>query len=741
MIPFRLATRSSSKRSLNLPSPVSSTSLFSCDSIASKCHLIPAQQLEFGEFLAKGRFSYVYLGSWKSQSVAIKLIQPQFLDQDQDDFLDQYSHIQRLQHPDLVRVFGLSLSPEGLRLVFEYATLGSLLSCLQDPQQRPNYSVLSLHKFALQIARGMSFLHSHNLLHQSLSARNLLLFSPERIKIADASVSSLLRDIDDQYFAWMSPQLLAGAPPTPPSDVWAYGVTCWELFTYGLQPFSGLTSHQIRECVSHSNLRLTRPDACPDALFDAVIRACWAQDPRSRPTFSQLLELLPRLCPERWRAQQPFMAPRATPQQEMEDEEEYGRLATDEPLPMSLKVGEQLYVLSKQNQGDSHWWRVISHTTGQIGLVPSTVLRAFDSQSRASVITNTPTRVKSSFRRRRDRETSLPPVISAPLAQAHCAHLSADGSSFGQVESSMLELLKNERSSLRSLKQISRPTIASSTTNNDLDFNLDFNFDSGSLMDEVLRCLQIGDSKQYEKDQKTYHSDDKIEPKNTENEQKMVSIEPKSVENVQVQNGHKTERIIAKNVENGHKTKHVIEKEENGHKTEHLMEKKVEHVRATKRTENVHKVENIIVKSVSNGVKVEPIHVVELPGGPRRFDRAQSVGRCSLKDRIINRLTPLTRRKSEGGRMVRATSNVTISEPITIDRPSMSNSSTFDGDEELDCATLTRSSAGMPEVGLRAIKVNSSAAFIAPMSNGTLTRRKNRDSQLPGPFALVQQHL
>ncbi|VEL26305.1 unnamed protein product [Protopolystoma xenopodis] len=85
------------------------------------------------------------------------------------------------------------------------------------------------------------------------------------------------------------------------SDVWAYGVTLWELLTYGFVPYAGLTGRQIARGViglsettpgqparSNSALRLHQPDQCPDAIYDALMRPCWAIAPQARPSFAQI---------------------------------------------------------------------------------------------------------------------------------------------------------------------------------------------------------------------------------------------------------------------------------------------------------------------------------------------------------------------------------------------------------------------------------------------------------------------
>ncbi|VDN13217.1 unnamed protein product [Dibothriocephalus latus] len=205
-----------------------------------------------------------------------------------EDFLKEAALMHSFDHPNIVRFHGICISPNSLKLVTELAPLRSLLECLREPDLYTKFPVSILHNFAVQIARGMAYLEEERLVHRDLAARNVLVFSTE-----ETNFSTNLR----LPVAWCAPESIHDLCFTSASDVWSYGVTLWEIFTYGLTPWAGLSGKQILETIDTPVCRrLEQPNACPDAVYDAVMRACWNHDPVSRPTFAQLVGMSSVYC-------------------------------------------------------------------------------------------------------------------------------------------------------------------------------------------------------------------------------------------------------------------------------------------------------------------------------------------------------------------------------------------------------------------------------------------------------------
>jgi len=70
------------------------------------------------------------------------------------------------------------------------------------------------------------------------------------------------------------------------SDVWAFGVTLWEIMSYGAKPYSAVEPKEVRRKV-REGLRLAKPRGCPAEVFQ-MLTGCFAVDPSERPTFMAL---------------------------------------------------------------------------------------------------------------------------------------------------------------------------------------------------------------------------------------------------------------------------------------------------------------------------------------------------------------------------------------------------------------------------------------------------------------------
>ena len=217
-----------------------------------------------------------------------------------------------MDHPNIVRLYGVVLDSSQIMLITELAPLRSLLECLKEPSLRATLTVPCLARFAVQICEGMRYLEDKRFIHRDLAARNILVFSKTVVKVSDFGLSRALGVGKDYYqtnfnpnlklpIAWCAPECINFLKFTSASDVWAFGVTLWEMFSYGFQPWAAQTGQQILEAIDEPNSqRLDQPVHCPKEHYSILLQT-WKHDQMKRPTFAQLVSILEEAKPEQVR--------------------------------------------------------------------------------------------------------------------------------------------------------------------------------------------------------------------------------------------------------------------------------------------------------------------------------------------------------------------------------------------------------------------------------------------------------
>ncbi|XP_076061041.1 mitogen-activated protein kinase kinase kinase 10-like isoform X2 [Oratosquilla oratoria] len=266
---------------------------------------IDFKELVLEEVIGVGGFGKVYRGFWRNVEVAVKAARQ---DPDEDiavtiDNVRQEAQLfWLLKHENIVGLKGVCLKEPNLCLVMEYARGGSLNRILQ---QRKSIAPSVLVDWAVQIARGMSYLHSQAkipLIHRDLKSSNVLLseclesgeLHNKTLKITDfglaREVSKTTRMSAAGTYAWMAPEVIRDSTFSKASDVWSYGVVLWELLT-GEIPYKGIDALAIAYGVAMNKLRLHIPTTCP-AIWRDLMEKCWELDIHSRPNFDVILQKL-----------------------------------------------------------------------------------------------------------------------------------------------------------------------------------------------------------------------------------------------------------------------------------------------------------------------------------------------------------------------------------------------------------------------------------------------------------------
>ncbi|XP_050746737.1 cytoplasmic tyrosine-protein kinase BMX [Gymnogyps californianus] len=247
--------------------------------------------------LGSGQFGVVHLGKWKGQyDVAIKMIKEG--EMSEDEFIEEAQTMMRLNHPKLVRLYGVCSKSYPIYLVTEYMPNGCLLSYLRSHGKE--LQPLQLLEICYDVCDAMAFLESCQFIHRDLAARNCLVDSNLTVKVSDFGMTRYV--LDDLYVSslgtkfpvkWSAPEVFHYTKFSSKSDVWAFGILMWEVFTLGKQPYELYDNMQVIEKVSQG-YRLYRPQLVSDIIYQ-IMYNCWHELPEKRPAFYQLLSFFEAL--------------------------------------------------------------------------------------------------------------------------------------------------------------------------------------------------------------------------------------------------------------------------------------------------------------------------------------------------------------------------------------------------------------------------------------------------------------
>ncbi|CAL1569816.1 unnamed protein product [Knipowitschia caucasica] len=290
----------------------------------------PRNNIQYVRDIGEGAFGRVFqarapglLPMESFTMVAVKMLKEEASTDMQNDFQREAALMSEFDHPNIVKLLGVCAVGKPMCLMFEYMAHGDLNEFLRrraptQSSRAVSRASMSLRSFASesdcpglssteqffiskQIAAGMAYLSERKFVHRDLATRNCLVGEDMVVKIADFGLSRNIYSAD-YYKAnendaipirWMPPESIFYNRYTTESDVWAYGVVLWEIFSHGMQPYYGMGHEEVIYYVRDGHI-LSSPDNCPVELY-SLMRLCWSTHPADRPSFSSIHRILERM--------------------------------------------------------------------------------------------------------------------------------------------------------------------------------------------------------------------------------------------------------------------------------------------------------------------------------------------------------------------------------------------------------------------------------------------------------------
>ena len=262
----------------------------------------------------KARASGLKRDNLTPEFVAVKLLK----DNDKSEaFCKEVKAVVHFNHPNIVRLLAISTTSPQKCMIFEYMDLGSLDDLLRksdpnnetvDAEERASAVSITPSDFlqcSVQVAQGVAYLAEQKYVHRDIASRNCLVDRNFVVKIGDFGLSRELSSMDyyrvggtQAYLPirWMPPEALLFGKFTTQSDVWSFGILMWEIYTFGHQPYTGLSNHEVIDTIKSSRI-LECPKLCPASVY-AAMKLCWTRSPAKRPNMPVIVQRLQRLQPK-----------------------------------------------------------------------------------------------------------------------------------------------------------------------------------------------------------------------------------------------------------------------------------------------------------------------------------------------------------------------------------------------------------------------------------------------------------
>ncbi|KAI6232330.1 Tyrosine-protein kinase [Aphelenchoides besseyi] len=216
-------------------------------------------------------------GAQNALEVAVKTLKCSVLNKEKIEEIMKEARIMRLlRHANVVRCFGVSADAEPLMVLMEFVPGPSLETFLRA--ENVNIDIPERINMVLGAAMGLEHVHQRQILHRDVAARNCLYG-----RKVDPTEKAPLR--------WLAPEVFREQLCSFASDVWAFGVVVWEIFTNASEPYAGWNGPKIKDEVLNRKYRLIAPDWAPPIIKDVLVQ-CFIEDPAKRATCSSVVQML-----------------------------------------------------------------------------------------------------------------------------------------------------------------------------------------------------------------------------------------------------------------------------------------------------------------------------------------------------------------------------------------------------------------------------------------------------------------
>lgn len=249
------------------------------------------EQYDLDRPLATGGAARLFLARQLSldREVVVKILRSQLSNQPEfrERFIQEARLLAKLEHQNVVQVIDFGEQDGYYYIIMEYVRGGSVRDLIERAEKLPIDVALAIGYF---VARGIDYVHQHQVLHLDVKPANILLTPAGVVKVADFGLARLIdqtglnRDRRTPVGTplYMSPEQVQGANLDARSDLFSFGSVLYQLLAQQ-SPFEGKDSDQVLRRIL--TCRVTSPSSLRPEIplfVDDLVMGCLQRDRAQR---------------------------------------------------------------------------------------------------------------------------------------------------------------------------------------------------------------------------------------------------------------------------------------------------------------------------------------------------------------------------------------------------------------------------------------------------------------------------
>ena len=222
---------------------------------------------------------------YTNDTVAFKILKEELLD-DADSVADFKKEIKatiQMSHPSIMQIYNEGVWKKRPYLVLEYLKGQTLLDKIE---YYTKFTVKEACEIMLQLLDAVAYTHDHQIIHRDIKPQNIFYLSNGTVKLGDFGIAKNEKEAENHgkilgSVHYLAPEVLQGKPFSIASDIYASGVTFFQLVT-GILPFDGSTKE-----VAEAQIKKPFPNASSYVIslpkeLDELIQKAVAKNPKNR---------------------------------------------------------------------------------------------------------------------------------------------------------------------------------------------------------------------------------------------------------------------------------------------------------------------------------------------------------------------------------------------------------------------------------------------------------------------------